>query len=97
MDIRFSSSALKYLRDRQVSGITFYLVDIETTGSIGAVREIGVRLAPPGRPENFKYDRAEGFDIYVDPRLEITEPILIKKQGFWKLAALYADGLHFRV
>ena len=97
MDVRFSSRALKYLRDRQVSGITFYLVDIETTGSIGAVREIGVHLAPPGRPGNFKYDRAEGFDIYVDPRLEITEPVVIKKQGFWKLASLYADGLHFRV
>ncbi|MCF8111488.1 MAG: hypothetical protein K9J85_08365 [Desulfobacteraceae bacterium] len=97
MDIRLSPRALKYLRDKNVSEITFYLVDIETTGSIGAVREVGVSLAPPGRPENFRYERAGGFEIYIDSRLEVTEPIVIKKQGFWKFSSLYADGLGVRM
>lgn len=97
MDIRLSTRALKYLRDRNVSVITFYLVDIETTGSIGAVREVGVSLAPPGRPESFRYDTAGGFDIYIDRRIEVTEPIVIKKQGFWKFSSLYADGLNIRM
>ena len=97
MDIRFSPRACKYLRDKQASGITFYLVDIETSGSIGAVREVGVSLEPPKRPENFLYLRAESFDIYVSRNLEITEPVVIKKQGFWKFSALYADGLSVRI
>ncbi|MBS3809796.1 MAG: hypothetical protein KGY38_06560 [Desulfobacterales bacterium] len=97
MDIRLSSRAQKYLRDRNVSAITFYLVDIETTGSIGAVREVGLSLATPGHPENFRYEQAGEFDIYIDSRLEVTEPVVIKKQGFWKFSSLYADGLGVRM
>ncbi len=97
MDIRFSSRAFKYLQSSQVSGITFYLVDLETGGSIGAVRDVGVSLKPPARPENFSYDRAEGFDIYIHRSLKVTEPVVIKKQGFWKFSWLYADGLRIHL
>lgn len=97
MEIRLSPRAGKYLRERQATQVTFYLVDIETTGSIGAVREVGVSLEPPARPENFRWGRAEGFDIYVDRQLKVTEPVVIKKQGFWKLSSLYADGLRVQM
>jgi hypothetical protein len=97
MDITLSPSAVKYLRYRQVSGVTFYLVDIECTGCIGAVREVGVSLEPPGRPENFRYGRAEGFDIYVGRKLKVTGPVMIKKQGFWKFSSLFAHGLQIPI
>ncbi|MFP4194238.1 MAG: hypothetical protein ACOCQI_01270 [Desulfosalsimonas sp.] len=97
MDIRLAPGALKHLRAKKASQVTVYLVDIETTGSIGAVREVGVSFDPPKRPENFRYSRVEGFDVYVARELKITGPIIIKKQGFWKLSWLYADGLQIPI
>ncbi|MFW6297785.1 MAG: hypothetical protein ACOC03_04705 [Desulfosalsimonas sp.] len=97
MDIRLSPGAAKYLAAKKASDVTIYLVDIETTGSIGAVREVGVSLEPPKRPENFRYERVDGFDIYVARELRITGPVIIKKQGFWKLSWLCADGLQIPI
>lgn len=94
MNIKLSPGAVKYLKTKDASEVTIYLVDIETTGSIGAVREVGVRPGPPKRPENFRYDSIEGFGVYVARELKITGPIIIKKQGFWKLSWLSAEGLH---
>lgn len=97
MDIKLLPGAVKYIKAKKASEITLYFVDIETTGSIGAVREVGVSLEPPRRPENYRYKRAEGFDIYVSRDLKITGTIIIKKQGFWKLSWLCAEGLQIPI
>jgi len=97
MDIRVTPRARKYLQEKEASEVTLYLVDIESSGSIDSVKEVGVSLKPPKRPEHFMHDRAEGFDIYVDRKLRIIGPIVIRKQGFWKLASLYADGLQIPI
>jgi len=95
MDIRLSSRARKYLQDKEASELTLYLVDIEAgSSSIGVVKDVGISLNQPKRPEQFLHDRVEGLDIYVDRKLKITGPIVIKKQGVWKFASLFADGLH---
>lgn len=97
MDIRLSPRAVKYLREMNAPAVTLYMVDIETTGSIGAVREVGVSLQPPKDQENFRYCPVEGFDVYVDRELKVTGPVVVKKQGFWKFSSLYADGLQVQL
>ena len=97
MKIKFSPRAFKYLQEKQASAVTFYQVDIETACCVGAAREVGIALEPPRRQEHYKYQRAEGLDVYVHRDLQVSESVVIKKQGFWKFASLYADGLRISI
>lgn len=94
MDVSISSGAMRYIAQHHISCIVLDFVDIETGGSVGAVRDIGVEFEPPPNPKAYRYDRVQDVDVYIHRKLQITGPIRIKKQGFWKFCSLYADGLH---
>lgn len=97
MDIRFTSRALRYIREKQASAVTFYQVDIEAACCIGAVRDVGITLEPPERREHYRYQRVGDLDVYVHRDLRVSGPVVVKKQGFWKFASLYADGLRISI
>lgn len=93
MQIRFSPGALKYMHKRGASTVVLDLVDMETGGSVGVVKDVAVGFQAPKDLKAYRYDRVQGVDVYVHRALRIHGPIRIKKQGFWKLSSLYADGL----
>src|SRR6056297_1054658 len=93
MEIRFSNRARKLLKNKDCRQLVFYLIELETADSIGAARDIGVSYTPPHNTGQYRRANADGIDIYIDRNLRIIGPVVIKKQGFWKLSTIYADGL----
>jgi len=93
MEIKISSGALRYIQSKGAKSIAVVLVDVETGDSIGAARDIEVKFETPEDTRNYYLEHSQGIDVYVDRRLRLTGKVVIKKQGFWKISSLYADGL----
>ncbi len=93
MEVKISPRAMKYLQERGASSLVLGLVDIETGGSVGAARDVAFGFTPPRDSRHFRWCQVEGIDVYVDRKLKVVGPVVIKKQGFWKLSSLYADGV----
>jgi len=97
MEVKFSSGARKLLEEKGAENICIHLVDIATADSIGAARDIEVNCEVPEQKEQFWWDRVGGIDVYIDKKLKIIGPVVVKKQGFWIFSSLYADGLRILI
>ena len=93
MPVKISPRARKFLQDKGVDTIFLHFVDIAVADNVGVVKEVEVYYGQPDRPDLYWLRHADGIKVYVDRRLDSTGTVEIKKQGFWKFANLYADGL----
>lgn len=93
MQVSLSPGARKHLRKLKCGAIAVRLVDMETSDSVGFAREVQVECGFPQRREQYHRLEVDGVEVFVDPRLRVEDTVRIKKQGFWKLSGLYADGV----
>lgn len=93
MQARLTSGARKLLYRWGHSHLVIRLVEMETGDSIGIAREIQVEFAYPENREEYHRLVADGIEVLLDPRLKVADTVKIKKQGFWKFAGLYVDGV----
>ncbi len=87
---------MKFLKNKTATAVSIEFVELEdSAGDIDMVKEVEVKCqAPPeNQKPNYLFFREEGVDIYIDKRLKISGKVKIKKEGFWKLSFLYADGV----
>jgi len=93
MQATLSNGARKLLHKLGRQSIVVALVETETGDSVGFAREVEVECGFPRDKGEYYRLKADGVEIFVDPRLKVERTVAIKKQGFWKLSRLYADGV----
>jgi hypothetical protein len=94
MNISFSSGALKFLKQKQADSVLIQLVELQgAAGDIDMVREVEIKCRTPEDPSKYRYFEQNGIEVFIDRRLKVPGDIKIKKQGFWKFAFLYPDGV----
>jgi hypothetical protein len=93
MEVRFSKRALKFIQDKEVREVFVCLLELDIADSIGATKDVHVCFEVPDEEKQFHSHKVEGIEVHVDTALKVTGPVVIKRQGIWKLSSLYADGL----
>ena len=93
MPVKISPRARKFLKEKGVDTIFLQFVDIAVGDNVGVVKEVEVNYGLPDQPDLYWLRHDGNIRVYVYRRLDSTGPVEIKKQGFWKFANLYADGL----
>lgn len=94
MNISFSSGALKFLKQKQADSVLIQLVELEgAAGDIDMVKEVEIKCRKPEDQTKYHYFKQNGLEVFIDRRLKVPGDIKIKKQGFWKFAFLYPDGV----
>jgi len=91
--ISISPRAKRFLQDKGVKTIVLSFVELETGCCVGVAKDVAVSFEPPRDPRKFWRRHADGWEVFVDRQLKSDAEVVIKKQGFWKFASLYVDGL----
>lgn len=95
MKIRITSRAKKYLEAKNFNNIVLKFIELDVAESVGVAKEVSVGFEVPKDIDKYRCCNVGSYRVFVDRRLEATGDVVIKKQGFWKLASLYVDG--FRI
>lgn len=95
MKIRITSRAKKYLEAKNFKDIVLKFMVLDVAESVGVAKEVMVSFEVPEDKDKYWCYNVGSYRVFVDRRLEAIGDVVIKKQGFWKLASLYVDG--FRI
>ena len=93
--IRITPGARRYLVSRGYEAVVLTYTELEVGDSIGVAKEVTITYEPPEDRERYRLFPVDDIEVFVDRRLRADGDVVIKKQGFWKLTSLYADG--FRI
>jgi hypothetical protein len=91
--VEISRSARKFLEDRGLRTVVLRYMELEAGCMVGVAKDVDVGFDRPVDQEDFRRNEVEGIEVFIDRRLKEDATVVIKKQGLWKFANLYADGL----
>jgi len=93
VSISISPGAQRFLREKGVKTVVLSFLELQTGCCVGVVKDVAVTFEPPADPRKFWRRHADDFEVFIDRQLKSDAEVVIKKQGFWKFASLYVDGL----
>ena len=94
MKIEISNSARKFLEENGIEDVTFNLLEADVKGCcLGIVKEIVPNYVAPRDASNYRYYRADDFNIFISRYIKILGPLTLITEGFWKLKRLSIDGV----
>ena len=82
-NIRITPRALKRLRARGHTAVSFVQHAVDGGGCLGITYEILTVYKPPPDPDAFHKFEAEGITIYVDKNLAIGPELVVKARGLF--------------
>ncbi len=91
--VRFSANAKRFLKKKGIGTIVLRFVEIESGCMVGVAKDVAVTFDPPADVGAFRRDLVEGIEVFIDPKLNLDDEVVIKRQGFWNFSSLYADGV----
>jgi hypothetical protein len=82
MGINISKSAQKFIQDLEIADVTFKLVELDVRGAMGIIKEIRPFYQAPADASGYKYFRKGNFSIFIDRKIMIVGPLVLKTSGF---------------
>ena len=93
MKINLSKPAKKFLQENQIIDITFNLFESDVVGCcVGFVKEIVSKYEAPKNAANYRFIRADGYNIFISRKIRILGPLTLTTEGAWKMKRLALDG-----
>ena len=89
---KISKSARSFMEDRDISDVTFRLVEDEVAGCcVGVVREIEPVYEAPRDAAGYRYCEIEGRHGFISRKIRIIGPLTLTTEGLWR-KRLYLSG-----
>jgi hypothetical protein len=82
--ISITPAAIKFIEKMGITDVTFDVVELHLGGILGIVKEIAPSYEAPGDATGHKFFRVDDLAVFIDRRIEIFGPLILKAEGFWK-------------
>jgi len=85
LNIKISSSAKKFICERDIEDVTFNLIEQDVAGCcIGIAKEIKPVYKTPANASNYRYVQVEGYHFFISRKIKILGPLTLTTEGLWK-------------
>lgn len=92
-NIAIKPSAKKFMQEKGIEDVTFYLRVEEPAGCcIGIIKEIEPLYEAVKDASRYRYFQAEGKHVFVSKDIKIMGPLTLVTEGFWKMKRLALRG-----